>query len=184
MELTGFLIDLADFANKICIGRKGLATNGEEHEGRLNYEKGISGALESFQKAHTSAEPQVIILAELIFLQQELRFCHETDAITQSSLTQAVQSFEDALRCLKIVENPNAYRFAEATHPTAPKYRIKGFPKDAFHLACLSHRTRLQNILRAPGINITEKAALQQRVDNMLAAQGSYIQKQRAALDG
>jgi hypothetical protein len=184
MDLTGFLNDLADFSNTIDIGRKGLATDGEEHEGRLNYEEGISGAFASFQKAHTSAEPEVIVLAELIFLQQELRFCHEADAITRSSLTQAIQSFEDALRCLKIVENKSAYRSSEATYPTAPKYRIQGFPKDAFHLACISHRTRLQNVLRAPGINMTEKAVLQQRIENMSAAQGSYTQKQRNALCG
>jgi hypothetical protein len=179
MDLTGFLNDLADLSNKIDIGRKGLSSDGEEHEGRLNYEKGISGALAFFQKAHVSADPQIIILSELVFLQQELRFCHETDTITQNSLTQAIQNFEDALCCLKIVENPETYRSAEATYLTATKYRVQGHPKDAFHLACISHRTRLQNVLRAPGVNIIEKTVLKQRADNIAAAQRSYIQKQK-----
>ena len=182
MDLIGFLDDLAEYANKIDAGRKGFATDGEEHEGRLNYERGISGSLDSFQTAQVSADPQTIVLSELVFLQQELQFCHETDTITKSSLTQAIQSFEDALRCLKIVENPSAYQSAEATYPTAPKLRVQGYPKDAFHLACASHRTRLQNVLRAPGINMTEKAMLQQRKDNMSAAQSAYKAKQKKAL--
>lgn len=184
MDLTGFLHNLVEYANNIDTGREGLTTDGKEHEGRLNYERGISGTLASFQTAQVSADPKTIILSELVFLQQELQFCHETDTITLSSLTQAIQSFEDALRCLKIAENPSTYQSAEATHPTASKFRVQGYPKDAFHLACISHRTRLQNVLRSPGINMVEKAVLQQRASNMNTAQGSYIQMQREALDG
>ena len=182
MDLTGFLSDLAENANYIDIGRKGFTIDGGERDGRINYELGIADSLTLFQQAQASADPQVIILSELIFLQQELQFCHETDTITQSSLTQAIQSFEDALRCLKVIENSSVYQSAEATYPTASKYRIHGFPKDALHIACISHKTRLQNILRTPGMNIIEKTLLQQRIFNMAAAQGSYVQKQRGVL--
>jgi len=182
MDLTGFLGEITRFSNSIDIGRRGLATDGGEREGRIFFERGIAGSLELFQQAHESANPQVILLSELIFLQQELQFCHETDTITQSSLTQAIQSFEDALRCLKVIENSSEYQSAEATYPTASKYRIHGFPKDALHIACISHKTRLQNILRTPGMNIIEKTLLQQRILNMAAAQRSYVQKQRGVL--
>ncbi|GHV04866.1 hypothetical protein FACS189485_11000 [Spirochaetia bacterium] len=37
------------------------------------------------------------LLAEDTFLQQELNYCHPDDTITRNSLTQAIQSFEDAL---------------------------------------------------------------------------------------
>jgi hypothetical protein len=184
MDLNSFLADLVFYANKIDTGRKGLAANGEEHAGRIHYEDGISGSLISFQEAQTTADPQTIILAEMVFLQQELQFCHESDTDTHSSLTQAIQSFEDALRCLKTVENKTLYQSAETTHPTGPKYRIQNFPKDAFHLACIAHRTRLRNVLRSPGINMAEKAVLQQRAINMQTAQGSYIEKQEKALAG
>jgi hypothetical protein len=97
---------------------------------------------------------------EEVFLQQELNFCNEADTDTKSSLALAVQSFEDALRCLKTVEHPTGYRFAETAFPGNPKYRIGGYPRDAFHLACIAHRTRLRNILRVPGINMIEKALL------------------------
>jgi hypothetical protein len=182
MDLVGFLNSIAYYSNSIDLGRRGLATDGDEHEGRINYERGISGALSAFQEAGRSAEPQIPILAELTFLQQEFQFCNEADTITHSSLSQAIQSFEDALRCLKTVEDSLAYRSVETACPTSPKYRVHGFPRDAVHLACAAHWTRLQNILRAPGINMTEKAVLQQRAANMKTIQGSYVHMQEKAL--
>jgi hypothetical protein len=182
MDLISFLNNLVFHANEIDIGRKGLATYGEEHEGHVHYEKGIAGVATLFGEAQTTAEPQTIILAELAFLQQEMQFCNEIDTNTKSSLTQAIQSFEDALRCLKTVEDSAGYRSAETTHLSAQKYRIQGLPKDAFHLSCIAHRTRLRNSLRTPGINMIEKAVLNQRAANMTTAQAGYVEKQKKAL--
>jgi hypothetical protein len=182
LDPTGLLNSIVDSAFFIDRGRKGLATDGNEHEGRINYERGISGALSAFQEAQSSIDPQALILVELTFLQQEFQFCNEADIIARNSLTQAIQSFEDALRCLKIVEDARAYCSVEAAYPTATKYRIQGFPRDAVHLACAAHWTRLQNVLRAPGINMLEKAVLQQRSANMKTVQRSYVEKQRKAL--
>jgi hypothetical protein len=116
-------------------------------------------------------------------LEQELQFCDDADTYTKSSLKAAIQSFDDALRCLKTVEDAAGYRCAETTHPTHQRYRIHGLPKDALHLACIAHRTRLRNSLRTPGINMQEKAVLQRRAANMTAAQTSYIEKQTATLN-
>jgi hypothetical protein len=146
------------------------------------YEYGISTALDTFKNAQASADPQTMILVELTFLQQEFQFCDEADTITRSSLTKAIQSFEDALRCLKIVENSTLYRGAEDTYPTATENRYHGFPRDAIHLACIAHRTRLQNSLRTPGINMIEKSVLIQRAANMTTIQRAYAEKQRKAL--
>ncbi|GHU66811.1 hypothetical protein FACS189447_08320 [Spirochaetia bacterium] len=181
MDQSFLVAKLAAFTNDIDVGRKGLATDGKEHEGRIHYERGISGASNAFHEAQNSADPQIIVLSELVFLQQELQFCNEADTDTKSSLTQAIQSFEDALRSLQAVTD-TGYKTAEKTYPQNPKYRIQGFPKDAFHLACIAHRTRLRNVLRSPGINMIEKAVLQQRAANLTAAQGSYIAKQEAVL--
>ncbi|MDR1210848.1 MAG: hypothetical protein LBK40_01310 [Spirochaetaceae bacterium] len=133
MDLISFLADLVYYTNFLDQGRKGLDTDGDEHQGQLNYETGIAYASTAFKEAQAGGDPETIILSELTFLQQELHFCNEADAITQSSLTQAIQSFEDALRCLKTVENKRLYQGAETTHPTSSKYRIGGFPKDAVH---------------------------------------------------
>ena len=45
----------------------------------------------------------------------------------------------------------------------------------------ISHRTRLQNILRSPGIDPIEKSLLKQRFANLATAQSGYIEKQKQA---
>jgi hypothetical protein len=164
-----------------------LASTGKEAEGHQLFDYGISKAMAAFQEAKDSAEPQVLILAELAFLQQELHFCDESGLrsaakATRSSLNQAIQDFEDALRCLTTVENKVLYQAAETTHLTRPKKRVQGFPKDAFHQACHAHRTRIQNYLRIPGMNPLEADLYDLRFGNMATASKSYIEKQKAAL--
>ena len=181
MDLTGLVNSIYDAAAAIDFGRKGFATRGKEHEGRLSYERGIALASSSFKDAQSTADPQTIILAEYTFLAQELQFCEGTDKDTLSSLTQAIQSFDDAFLALKAVENPN-YRITDETTPHNGKYRVNGFPKDSFHITCISHKTRLQNILRSPGIDPIEKSLLKQRFANLSTAQNGYIEKQGKAM--
>ena len=182
MDLAGLVNSIVYGAYNIDKGRKNLATDGLEHTGRLSYEDGISIALDVFKNVQSLADPQTLILVELVYLQQEFQYCDESDNFTRSSLTQAIQSFEDALRSIKIVEDINLYQGAEATYPTSAKYRFHGFPRDAIHLACTAHRTRLQNSLRTPGINMIEKAVLTQRAANMPTIQAAYAEKQRKTM--
>jgi hypothetical protein len=57
-----------------------------------------------------------------------------------------------------------------------------GFTAIAVHIACAAHKTRIANIMRAPGMNLTEKSLFQQRASNMLTLQHSYLEKQKTAL--
>ena len=182
MDPAGLIDEIIEATTAIYHGRKGFATRGKAEEGRLSYERGISVALSAFESAHTTANPETIILAEYTFLAQELQFCDKTDTDSLGSLTQAIQSFDDAFLALKAVEDNSLYQGAELTHPHSKKYRISGFPKDAFHLACMSHRTRIQNILRTPGVDPIEKALLKQRYANLATGQKGYIEKQKKAL--
>jgi hypothetical protein len=182
MDLTGLLNKVLSSAADIDLGRKGFATDGEEHQGRLNYEDGIAAASAAFAEALSTADPQTMMLAEEAFVEQEFQFCSEEDTHTRSSLDAALQSFVDAFLSLEAVEDAVGYKVADKTWPHNPKNRIQGFPKDAFHQTCIAHRTRLNNILRTPGINMIEKAVLQQRAANMTAAQASYIEKQKKVL--
>ena len=181
MAKIGLVNNVYEAAVAIDSGRKGFATRGKEHEGRLSFEQGIALALSSFKDAQSTADPQIIIIAEYTFISQELQFCEETDKNTLSSLNQAIKSFDDAFLALKAVEDAAIYQGAETTFPHNGKYRVGGFPKDAFHIACIAHRTRLQNILRSPGIDPIEKALLKQRFDNLSTAQSGYIEKQKTA---
>jgi hypothetical protein len=181
LDPAGLISSIYDAALAIDFGRKGFATKGKAEEGRVSYETGIAKAMIAFQKAQTTADPQTIILAEYTFLSQEFEFCEKTDKDSLSSLTQALQSFDDAFLAIKAVESLH-YEVAEQTTPHSKKYRFSGFPKDAFHIACISHKTRLQNVLRAPGIDPIEKALLKQRFVNLSAGQSGYVEKQKKAL--
>ena len=178
MDLIGFVNSITLAETNIDAGRKGFATRGKEQEGRISYEEGIARALSTFREAQLSADPQSILLAEYTFISLELQFCHETDKHTIGSLTQARHNFDDAFLALKAVEDPR-YEITEQTYPHHKDFRFGGFPLDAFHYACRSHRTRLQNILRSPGIDPIEKALLEQRFENLSAAQSGYLEKQK-----
>jgi hypothetical protein len=120
---------------------------------------------------------------EQLFLKQELEFCDKIDLTTINSLNIAISLFNDAMTCLKTVELSMLYQAAATTYPTLSKYRLQSFlPRDAFHIACNSHRTRLQNTLRTPGMNMDEKTLIRQRANNMIAAKEAYIELQKKAL--
>ena len=127
MDTTGCVSSISDAVTNIDIGRKGFATKGKAEEGRISYEEGIAQALSTFKEAQISANPQIIILAEYTFLSQELYFCSKTDKDTLSSLTQAIQSFDDAFLALKAVEKPG-YKTVDEAIPHNGKYRVGGFP--------------------------------------------------------
>jgi len=165
-------------------GRKGFATRGNEQEGRISYEDGIAAAMTAFKEAQATADPETIILAEYAFITQELEFCEKTDKDSLSSLTLAIQSFDDAFLALEVVKDKTLYKGVEKAIPHSGKHRIKGFPMDAYHIACKGHRTRLQNILKTPGLDPIEKTLLKQRFDNLSAGQGGYVELQRKALGG
>jgi hypothetical protein len=138
--------------------------------------------MKAFLEAYTLGDPETSAQVEYTILVQELEFCDPADTFAIASLTQAVQSFDDAFRCLKVVGSP-AYRAVEEATPHRKEYRFHGMPRDAYHIACEAHRARLSNALRAPGINMTEKALLQQRIANLPAAQNAYLEQQQAILE-
>jgi len=181
LDVLGLVSNINNAATHIDSGRKGFAIEGKEREGRINYETGIDMAMSAFQEAQISIDPQALILAEYTFITQEFQLCDKADKDTLSSLTQAIQSFDDAFLALQAVEE-SGYKTVDKAFPHDGKYRVSSFPKDAFHVACISHKTRLQNILRSPGIDPMEKILLKQRLANLTAAQTGYVEKQKKAL--
>ena len=183
MDKIGLIDNIAYSATRIDLGRKGLITDGHEKNGRILLENGIHIAMNAFKEAQLSKNPLLVIQAEQVFLKQEFKFCDKSNITTINSLNAAIVLFDDVMRCFKIVESPILYQAVEATHPTAKKYRAKGFVLiDAFHIACNSHRTRIQNTLRTPGMNMDEKALYSQRKVNLSTAKELYMEKQRIAL--
>ena len=151
MAKIGLVDSIYEAAAGIDAGRKGFAILGKEREGRVLFEDSIAKALTTFQQAQISADPQALILAEFTFLSQELQLCEATDKDSKESLTKAIESFDDAFLALQAVDDPR-YAIMDNGFPHNGKFRVKGFPKDSYHIAFIAHRTRLKNILRAPGI--------------------------------
>jgi hypothetical protein len=156
--------------------------DGREREGRISYQRGLSLAMAVFTEARDSGDAETLVLVEHAFLTRELEFCDKADKESRDSLTKAIASFDDALRAIKAVENHDGYKIAEQTYPLDKAYRVQGFPKDAFHLACIAHRARLKNYLTLPGTNMTEKSIYKQRRENLTAMQSVYQHQQHHAL--
>ena len=182
MAPDGSFNSILDATTAIDAGRNGFATRGKEHEGRISYENGIAMAQSAFLEAKDSADPRTIIETENAFILQELQFCGEGDRDTRNSLTKAVDGFRNAFLCLKVIEDAAAYRKAVDTYPSDPKYRVQGLPKDAFHIACTAHRTRIKNMLRTLGVDAIEKKLLERRFANLSVAKNAYIGKQERAM--
>jgi hypothetical protein len=181
LDLIGLVINISNATFSIYTGRKGFATRGKEQEGRISYEDGIFKAMGAFQEAQKSLDPQALILAEYTFLTQEFELCEKSDKDSINSLTKAIKSFDDAFLALQAVDDPR-YEIMDKGFPHDKNYRVSGFPKDAFHIAFISHKTRLKNNLRTPGIDPIEKDLLKQRIVNLSAAQSGYLEKQKKAL--
>jgi len=181
LDAIGYSNSITNAVIQIDSGRKGFAIEGKEREGRINYEDGISAAMSIFQEAQVSADPQALLFAEYAFLSQELELTPKSDKDTINSLSRAVKFFDDAFLALKEVEG-NMYQAVENSTPHDKDYRFKGYPKDAYHIACHGHQTRIKNILKTPGLDPIEKALLKQRLANMATAQTVYVEKQRKAL--
>ncbi len=180
MDTAGLVSKIVDAVFSIDAGRKGFATRGKEAEGRILYEDGIALAMSVFKEAQTTANPLMLLLAESAYVTQEKQLCDKSDKDTINSLSKAIESFDDAFLALKAVENPH-YTLSDDMFPHNKNFRFKGYPKDAYHIAFIAHKTRLQNILRTPGLDPIEKALLKQRIDNIPAAQDGYVEKQKKA---
>jgi hypothetical protein len=145
--------------------------------------RGLSDAAQIFDEAHQAEDVELLLIAEHTFLLQELHSCDPANTDALSSLTQAVDSFDDAFRALEVARNGAVYREAEKTYPRNGKNRVNGYPKDALHQACIAHKTRLQNTVRTPGFNLTERTVNQQRQRNLGTMQAVYLAFQAAALE-
>ncbi|GHT44044.1 hypothetical protein AGMMS49965_18990 [Bacteroidia bacterium] len=184
MAKIGLVVSITKSVYSIDLGRKNLAIEGTEGKGRVMLSTGLLTALAVFKEVWTNAtnDLETLILVELAYLIEERQYCTSAEPEVLASLNRAIESFNNALRALKTVQDAAAYKNAETTYPTLPQYRYHGMPKDALHIACIANRIRINNTLRTPGINATERQVYEQRSKNMTAAQVAYLGMQEAAL--
>ncbi|GAB6391779.1 MAG: hypothetical protein MdMp014T_1152 [Treponematales bacterium] len=184
MDRAGLIDKIFRCVTDIYQGREWLDTEGREGDGRKSYNSGLSSAFDVFKKvcAEAAAELETLVLVEKAFLFQELQFCVNIDEQAANSLKNAIESFDAGLFALKAVEAGSSYCIVDQCLPRRKETRHEGMPKDSFHYACTGHIKRLDSILHSPGINLTEKTVLKQRLSNIVAAQAVYVEKQKKAL--
>jgi hypothetical protein len=185
MDKIGLTARIFESALAIDQGRKWLDIKGKTEAGRTSYRKGLSEAHNAFKEAQIAAPEDLELLAgaEYTFIGQELNFCDSSDIETINSLNHAIEDFDSAFLVLKIIQKPAQYKLIEQAFAVHPKFRYNKMPKDAFHVSCMGHITRIKNSLRTPGINLAEKALLEQRLANIKTAQSVYLQRQKKVLD-
>jgi hypothetical protein len=167
---------------RIATGRVELRTQGKTESGRVDFHDGLAKAMEVFTEVEASRDLYLMLLAEYVYIGQELAGSRPEEKDARSSCEAAMQDFDDAFNCLKIVEQPAVYQGAEQSHLHRAKFRYRGMPKDAFHLAYMGHRTRVRNSLRKIGFDPDEQTLLERRMGVFATAQEAYWEKQQAAL--
>jgi hypothetical protein len=123
-----------------------------------------------------------MLLAEYVYLSQELEESEDNEPEGKASAEAALQSFDDAFLALRAVEEGAAYHIAEQTFPHRNQWRYRGLPRDAFHVACIAHKTRLKNGLSRLGLPRLDRELAQTRIAALGAIQQVYLEKQQSAL--
>jgi hypothetical protein len=167
---------------RIATGRIELRTAGKAEQGRINFHDGLNKATEIFTEVEASRDPYLMLLAEYVYIAQELASSRPEEKDGRSSCEAAMHDFDDAFNCLEIVKRPAVYHGVEKAHLHRAKFRYQAMPKDAFHLAYMGHRTRVRNSLRRIGFDPAEQSLLELRMTVSITAQDVYLELQQAAL--
>jgi hypothetical protein len=173
---------MTDAVERIASGRVDVRTEGKAERGRIDFHDGIRLAMEIFTEVQASRDSYLMLLAEYVYIGQELAGSRPEEKEARSSCEAAMQDFDDAFNCLKLVDTSAAYQNVELSYPHRAKYRYKDMPKDAFHLAYMGHRARVRNALRKIGFDPDEQTLLELRIATFAIAQQVYLEKQQAAL--
>jgi hypothetical protein len=182
MERTGLTIGIIEAVSDIAKGRIGLRTKGQTEEGRGNFTEGLELGRQIFAEIKDCGDPELMLLAEYAFINQELEGARAEEKIGRASYEFAMHDFDDAFLSLKSANDATMYQGAENTYPHRSPFRHKGMPNDAFHIAYTGHYTRLQNKLKSIGIDPEEQILTELRMAVCRSAQEVYLRKQRTVL--
>jgi hypothetical protein len=182
MEKSGLTNSITHAVANIARGRKGLETDGGEHEGRLSFVDGIAEARAIFGEVMAAGDVEIMLLAEYLFITQELEEGEEDEVEGRASAMAALASFDDAFLSLKVLEKGATYQVAEQTYPHNVQYRYKEMPKDAFHIAFIAHKTRLRNSISRLGLSRLDRTLVKERITAIATTQEIYFKKQLGAI--
>jgi hypothetical protein len=183
MDKAGLITKMADAVDNIAQGRIGLELDGEEHNGRVSLNKGVDNAAALYTEAMRSGNLELMLWAEYTYTSAEKERGKPDETGADASAASALQNFDDAFLALQVVENSELYNAVDMALPHHGKtWRHGGFPRDAFHVACDGHITRIRNGLSRYGVNSRERTLADLRIKVFITAQQLYVEKQQKAL--
>ncbi|MDR0908482.1 MAG: hypothetical protein LBM77_01835 [Spirochaetaceae bacterium] len=184
MEKRGQNNDILYAVTLIEEGRKLHFVEGTEAEGLRRFKDGSAFLKQAFLDAKATNDLAAILNAEYDFLAAEIAMGDPDETLAKGSAEAGLEVIEDALRALKALALGDAYKAVDLAYPRHDKraWRYKDMPRDAFHVFCASHKSRLQNGLKRYGVSTIDRAFITLRVNTISAIEEAYCAMQRKAL--
>jgi hypothetical protein len=166
----------------VIAGRINRSIKGQAEKGLEDFYKGLDDLMIIVRDAITSDDPFIMTLVEYTIIAEELVSAGPEEVHGRSSYEEAMREFDDAFRCIPLVDDKELYKAVEKSYPTRSKYRYKKMPLDAYHAAYKSHKIRMNNNRRRIGIDSKELELQTLRDKLYIAAQECYRSKQADVL--
>jgi hypothetical protein len=181
---NGSSIDIENAVTLIEEGRRLHFVEDTAVQGLKRFKEGNYLLKKAFLDAKATNDLEVILNAEYDFLAAEIAMGDPDETLAKGSAEAGIEVIEDALNALKALALGNAYKAVDLAYPHHDKrsWRYKDMPKDAFHVFCASHKSRLQNGLKRYGVSTIDRDLITMRVDTISAIEEAYCAMQRQIL--
>jgi hypothetical protein len=183
LEKSSWNTDVADAVSLIAQGRKKHFEDGKAEEGLQQFKQGSILLKKAFGDVTSTGDVELVLRCEYLFLRHEIAFGRSKEKRARVSAEKALEVIQDAFRVVDVVKDSVAYKSVDKAYPlNNTKWRYKGFPNDAFHIACKSHIARLNNGLSRYGISDIDIDLITMRIDALKAIEDIYCGLQETAL--
>lgn len=131
-------------------------------------EANISDLCEKMKRCRQEGNYAALLHIEKVFIEQDLNRCLGKTPANNADIAQAWKSHGDFFKGIqafdKLHERPHDYNKSIDTYETMDK---DGLPKDAFRQYIASQKAKLENLHRAPILDIGNKDIYQNRIMNL-----------------
>jgi hypothetical protein len=182
LDPAGWIDRINEAVGSVTQGRIERVIKGQTEAGLDDFYQGLDALMNIVKEAVSSKDPLIMTLVEYTILAQELEGALPEEVQGRASFEEALREFDDAFRCMPLVDKPEIYKAVEQSYPTRGKYRYQGMPLDAYHAAYISHKTRMNNSRRRIGIDHKELELQNSRDELYVAAQDCYRDRQEKAV--
>jgi hypothetical protein len=182
LDRVGWIDRINRAVDSIARGRIKRTIKGQAEEGLEYFYDGLDNLIQIVREVTVLNDPLLMTLVEYTILAQEREGALPEEVQGRASFEEALREFDDAFRCIPLVDKPEIYKDVEKSYPIRGKYRYQGMPLDAYHVAYISHKTRMNNNRRRIGIDHKELELQDCRDELYVAAQDCYRERQGLAL--